>query len=173
MTPANAIVVERAVTADEDELLDELTDYALQNGLEVRRQHEGSGMLLVPRRDAQVEGEQLFRSGDSLQVVISPDDAGSVVVLTAKMDGLHRRGDEWKQGRMIRGGIFSALFVVLGVAGLTHGVGVGDFVLLGIGASSASRMVLSVRNESNDREEFEHRVANSLHALCDRLVELD
>ena len=161
------------MTADEEDLLDELTEFAVRNGLEVRRQHDGDGLLFVRKKGAEVEGRKLFRSGDSLNVVIDPHGATTTIVLTAHMDGLRRRGEEWQQRRLVRGGLFSALFLGLGVVGLTHGVGVGDFVLLGIGVSSGSRTIRRVRHEPLDREAFQHDVANELHALCDRLRDLD
>jgi hypothetical protein len=168
-----SIVVQRTVSADEDELLDEFTDFAVSNGLQVRRQHDGDGLLFVRRKGAEVEGRKLFRSGDSLNVVLERHGVDTTVVMTAHMQGLHRRGEEWRQRRLIRGGLISAGFVALGIVGLTHGISTGDFFLLGAGAITARRTVRRVQHEPQDRAEFEHDVADALHELCDRLQALD
>jgi len=163
------IVVHRSVTVDEDELLDELTAFAVSHGLQVRRHDDGQGMLFVRKSEMPVQGKELIRTGDTLRVILTPTPSGTDIVLLASMEGLHKRGDDWKQGRAVRGFVLSAFFATAGVAGMTNGLSFGDFVMTGLGAWFAMRTVTAVRGEGDDRREFEHDVADELEMFCDRL----
>ncbi|MDP1794452.1 MAG: hypothetical protein Q8K63_09985 [Acidimicrobiales bacterium] len=166
-----SVVVERVVDASPDEIADHLTEFALEYGLQVNRRRDGEGMALTRQPSVPVAEHELFRPGDELTVLIAAEGAGSAITLAATMAGLHQRGDDWKRGRAIRGGVLSAFFVWLGVKGLTPTVGVGDFVMFGLGGMFTMRTVRAVRHEEIDRNAYEDDVHAALSRLCDRLDE--
>lgn len=166
----DAVVVERIVDAPPDEIVDHLTEFALRFGLQVDRRHEGAGMRFTRKAEVPVEDKELFRTGDALLVLITPESAGgSLLTCSATMEGLHQRGDDWKRGRTIRGLMLSGLFVYLGVQGLTPRVGLGDFVMFGLAGMFGVRTYRAVTNEDNDRRDFEDDVHRALVELCDRI----
>ncbi len=165
----DSVTVDRVVEANPDAIVDQLTEFALAYGLQLDRRHEGDGMFFTRKADAPVAGKELFRTGDSLQVHVAPDGEGSALTLAATMAGLHERGNGWKRGRAIRGALLSGLFAWLGVKGLTPTVGIGDFVMFGLGGMFALRTVRAVSHEEVDRGAFEDEVHWALVELCDRL----
>ena len=165
----DAVVVHRTVAAsDPASLTEELTAFALEHGLHLDRRYTGDGMKFVPQKDAEVEGEALFRSGDELLVILAPSAHGTDVTLTATMLGLHQRGEDWKRGRRIRGVALSGLFAYLGVRGLAHPE-IGDAVMIGLSALFLRRTFRAVGHESEDRAAFEDNVHDTLVELCLRL----
>lgn len=164
----DAVVVQRSVGADAAVLTEELTEFAVAHGLQLDRRHDGDGMKFVRKRDADVAGKELFRSGDELVVVLTPDADRTDVVLTATMAGLHQRGEEWKRGRAIRGTLLAGLFAYLGVRGLAD-PGLGDVVMFGLSAMFASRTYRAVNHESVDRAAFEDDVHDALVDLAARM----
>ncbi len=165
----DAVVVNRVVDADPELIVDHLTEFALEYGLQLDRRHEGDGMVFTRRPGAPVASTELFRTGDAVQVLVVPDARGSAITLSATMGGLHERGNDWKRGRAIRGALLSGLFVWLGVKGLTPTVGVGDFVMFGLGGMFAMRTARAVNHEEIDRTAYEDDVHRVLAELCDRL----
>lgn len=169
MLPANrddrTVHVHRDVDADEDVLNDALTDFAVENGLEIDRTHLGEGLLF--RGASNAPESAMFRRGDTLLVTFAPSPVGLDVTFAADMAGLEERGDAWKRGRLIRGSILAALFVSAGATGLAHGVNTGDFVPIALGGLFMSRTIRRVRSETDSREEFHRRVANALHHVLD------
>lgn len=170
MLPANrdddrVVSVQRIVDADEDALNDALTDFAVENKLEIDRSYEGDGILFRARTDAPESA--MFRNKDTLLARFAAAGSGLEVIFTAEMAGLEERGEAWKRGRMIRGGIFAAVLVGAGVSGLHNGVNFGDFVWMGLGGVSMSRTLRRVRQEGESREEFQRKVANALHRVLD------
>jgi hypothetical protein len=168
MLPANnddrAVHVRRDLDVDEDVLNDALTDFAVDNHLEIDRTYEGDGLLFRAVGDAE---QAMFRRGDTLVVIFEPSPSGLDVTLAADMAGLEARGEAWKRGRLIRGSIFAALFVGAGVSGLAHGVNTGDFVPIALGGLFMSRTIRRVRGEGESREELQRRVGNALHRVLD------
>lgn len=164
------IQVNRHVGGDEDDVLDALTDFIASQDLEPDRSDGGPGTLFRPRPDPQTQGPWFFGDKDSLRVVVTPDASGTTVQFTADMRGMHARGDNWKQGRYIRGSLLSLFFIGLGVQGLfQNGVSTGDFVPMGIGAWLGMRAVRRARGESDSREEIERKLANALERTCDEM----
>jgi hypothetical protein len=168
----DAVVVQRTVDADIPTLTDELTSFALTYGLQLDRRHGGDGMKFVRKREAETADKELFRSGDELLVVLTPDGARTDVVLTATMAGLHQRGEEWKRGRTVRGALLSGLFAYLGVRGLAD-PGVGDAVMFGLSALFLRRTFRAVHHEADDRAAFEDDVHEALAELAARMDEAD
>lgn len=165
----DAVVVDRVVDAPVDEIVDQLTEFAVQNGLQLDPRHTGAGMRFTRHSAAEVEGTELFRRGDELVVVIAADPGGgSLISCSATMGGLHQRGDDWKRGRAIRGGLLTAMFAWFGARGLVH-PDVGTAVMFGLAGMFGMRTYRAVTNEENDRREFEDDVARALAALCDRI----
>jgi hypothetical protein len=169
MLPANrddrTVHVHRTLDADEEDLLDAITEFAVSNGLEIDRSFEGDGLLFRAARDAPENA--MFRNKDTLRFAVERTSSGVDVTFDADMAGLAERGDAWRRGRMIRGSIFAAVLVGVGVSGLTNGVNVGDFVPVAIGGLVMARSVRSVQGESDSREAIQREVANALHRVCD------
>lgn len=169
MLPANredqVVRVQRIVDVDEDALNDALTEFALENRLEIDRTHAGPGVLFRAALDAPESA--LFRNKDSLLVTFEPVGSGLEVNFAADMAGLQQRGDNWRRGRLIRGSLVAAFFVALGVGNFAHGVNPGEFILIGIGGLSMSRTLQRVRGEGDSREAFQRKVANALHSVLD------
>ena len=151
------VVVERYVDAPLDDIVDHLTEFALEHGLQLDRRHEGEGMRFTRAAGVGVDGRELFRSGDALLVVVGTGDGLSRVTFAAAMAGLHQRGEDWKRGRAIRGTLLSALFVYLGARGLGQ-PGVGDFVMFGLAGMFGLRTYRAVQHEELDRGAFEDDV---------------
>lgn len=162
------VVVERLVDASPDAIVDHLTDFALEYGLQLDRRHDGASMRFVRKPDAPVQATELFRTGDAVVVSVTPDPTGHLVTCVATMHGLHQRGDDWKRGRAIRGTLLSGLFVWLGARGLAH-PDVGDAVMFGLGGMFAMRTFRAVNHEEVDRAAFEDDVHRALAELCDRI----
>jgi hypothetical protein len=169
MLPANrddrTVHVHRNLDCDEEDLLDVITEFALDHGLQVDRTSGGPGLLFRAKRDAPESA--MFRDKDTLHVVLERTASGLDVTFDADMAGLAERGDAWKRGRMIRGSIFAAVLVGLGVSGLARGVNFGDFIPMAIGGVVMSRAVRGVQGESDSREAIQREVGNALHRVCD------
>lgn len=164
----DAVVVQRTVDADVEGITEELTNFAVSYGLQLDRRYDGDGMKFIRKKGTEVEEQKLFRSGDELLVVLSPRGERTDITLTATMAGLHQRGNDWKRGRAIRGGLLSAMFVWLGAKGLAH-PDVGDAVLIGLGAMFGMRTFRAVSGEGDDRAAFEDDVHDALVALVRRM----
>jgi len=166
MLPANrddrTVQVHRSLDADEDDVLDAITSFTEANSLEVDRRHEGLGLLFCA-----TSGGDLFRRGDTLQVVITATDEGHDVEFVADIQRYLARNSENSRRRVVRGYALAGLFAYLGVRGLTHGVSFGDFVLFGVGAGFAGRASRRSRSTADHVDEQQRRVANALNAVCD------
>lgn len=165
----DAVVVDRVVDAAPDDIVDHLTDFALSYGLAVNRRRDGDGLVLTRDANAPVAERELFRTGDEIRVAITPAEHGTALTFAATMTGLHRRGDDWKRGRAIRGGLLSAFFAWLGVRGITPHFGTGDVVMFGLSGWFAMKTVRAVSHEEIDRTSYEDDVHRALAQLCDRI----
>lgn len=165
----DAVTVDRIVDVHPDVIVDHLTEFALEYGLSLDRRYEGDGMVFTRQSDAPVSSKELFRTGDSLLVLVTPEEVGSHISLSATMTGLHQRGDDWKRGRTVRGVLLSGLFAWLGVRGLTPVVSTGDFVMFGLSGWFGLRTYRAVTHEAVDRSAFEDDVHRALAELCDRI----
>jgi hypothetical protein len=162
--PANTgpdpIIIRKQVDADAGEISDAIADFAEENKLENDPRFAGEGVRFVPTGHS-----RLFRSGDTLDIRIVEGAETTSVTFTATMAGLHARGDAYQRGRYIRGGIFAAVFIGAGVAGMTHGVNTGDFIPVLIGVGIGSGAVRRARGEYQSRDEYERKVARALDAV--------
>ena len=169
-TPHDGLVhVTRTVRAHPDDVADALADFIDAQDLEVDRSDAGEGTLFRPRATPDGSGSWFFGADDSLRVVVEPASGGTSVRFAADMRGMHQRGQAWQRRRYVRGGLLSATFFALGISGLTHGVGVGDFAELGLGAWFASRTVRRARDEPHSREKIERDLVNALQRACDEM----
>lgn len=169
MLPANRddriVHVHRSLDVDEDDFVEVISDFALSNGLEIDRTHEGEGLLFRGARNAPENA--MFRNKDTLLAVVERMPSGLSVTFDADMQGLAERGDAWKRGRMVRGSIIAAVVAGAGVSAFANGIQLGDFIPIAIGGFLMSRTVRRVRGEADSREEFQRDVANELHRVCD------
>lgn len=170
MLPANrddrALRVHRTLDVDEDALLDTITAFALAQDLEVDRRHQGEG-LIFRRSESSVAPDHLFRRGDALQVVITPDPRGHDVEFIADLSGSLRRESESRRGHVVRSFGLAGLFAFLGVRGLIVDVSFGDFILLGVGGLFSRRALRYANAAVDDADDLERKVANELNRVCD------
>jgi hypothetical protein len=167
MLPANrddrTVHVHRSLDVDEEDLLDAITAYAEAESFDIDRRFEGPGLLFV-----RTSSGDLFKKGDTLQVVITATNQGHDVELVADIPRAIANKQENRNRRVIRGYALAGLFAVLGTRGLIHnGVDVGDFVLFAIGAGFGRRAFSRSQSASEKVDELQRKVANELNAICD------
>ena len=167
MLPVNpddrSVEVHRSLDADEDDLLDAVSAFAEANSLEVDRRHIGPGLLFVCTSSG-----NLFKKGDSLQMVITATPEGHDVEFVADIRSSISRKSEHTRQRVIRGYALAGLFAALGARGLLHnGADVGDFVLFAIGAGFGRRAFSRSQSGFDKLDEMQRKVANALNRVCD------
>jgi hypothetical protein len=173
MLPANPddlLHVHRVIDADPDDLLDAITDFAVEQDLEVDRTFDGEGLLFRRKREPGTDVEHLLRRGDTLQVVVLPDPAGGhEVEFVADLAGSIRHKAESRRAGAFRAGAWAAGFAVVAAINLAKGVEIGDFIWVLLAARSSRHVAQAVGPSTEDVEDLQRNVANTLHALLDRV----
>ena len=160
------VVVRRTLDVAEDDLVDAITAFAVDQDLELDRRYE-EGLLFRRAHEARVGVKHLFDRFDGLRVHITPTDAGHDVEFLADLRGSAQTNVQKRRGEAIGSAGVAALFAWLGVRGLIATVGLMDFVFLGLSVMFGSRAVGQLQSPEDDFDEIERNVVNELNRVCD------